>query len=155
MAYRRDGKRVFGAHRGFLRAWESVLPFVDPALDESDIKRIVSVGYSHGAALALFCHEYAWYKREDLRASIEGYGFGAPRTVWGHLPRNLYKRWEGFTVIRNIDDLVTHLPPAAFGFRQVGRLLLIGEKNKYSAIDAHRAENIMAELVRLENKRSE
>jgi len=58
------------------------------------------------------------------------------------------RRWERFTVIRNLDDLVTHMPPAVLGFSHVGELLEIGEKGRYSRVDAHRPENILAELER-------
>jgi hypothetical protein len=57
-------------------------------------------------------------------------------------------RWERFTVIRNIDDIVTHLPPRALGYTHVGHVLEIGEKGTYSRVDAHRPENILAELKR-------
>ena len=88
--------------------------------------------------------------RPDLRDTVAGYGFGAPRVIFGALPPQVAKRWEGFTVIRNIDDIVTHLPPASLGYRHVGELLEIGEKGKYSPTDAHRAENILAELKKID-----
>ena len=56
------------------------------------------------------------------------------------------QRWERFTVIRNVDDIVTHVPPAIWGYSHVGSMIKIGEKGKYSPVDAHRPENIMAEL---------
>ncbi len=149
-AYLREGDTAFYAHRGFLRVWESLLPPVERAVKDPALKGIVTVGYSHGGALAVLCHEYVWYEREDLRESILGYGFGAPRVLWGVYTPAFKKRWERFTVVRNIDDAVTHLPPALLGYTHVGTLLEIGEKNKYSATDAHRAENILAELKRYE-----
>ncbi len=152
-AYSREGHTVFRAHRGFLRVWEAMLPAIAQALEDPNIKNAVTVGYSHGGALAVLCHEYIWYRRRDLRSTLLGYGFGAPRVLWGRLSPMLEARWEGFTVLRNLDDAVTHLPFAALGYRHVGTLLEIGEKNKYSAIDAHRAENILAELKRYEKER--
>ena len=117
-----------------------------------NVRKIVTVGYSHGAALAVLCHEYIWFHRPDLRADAEGYGFGCPRVIWGALTVDLQARWEGFTVVRNLDDLVTHMPPVFLGYRHVGGLLEIGKIGKYSAIDAHRAENILSELIIAEKK---
>ena len=118
------------------------------AIGDPAIEKIVTVGYSHGAALAVLCHEYIWYHRPDLRETIEGYGFGSPRVIWGALTADLQKRWAGFTIIRNLDDLVTHLPPAFLGYVHVGKMLEIGEEGKYSPADAHREENILKELER-------
>ena len=145
-AYKRMGKTVWRAHRGFLKVWKAVEDYVAPLVADAAVQNIVTVGFSHGGALAVLCHEYVWYHRPDLRERIEGYGFGAPRVLWGVYSRDILSRWERFTVVRNIDDIVTHLPPRALGYTHVGRMLEIGEKGRYSPIDAHRPENILAEL---------
>ena len=132
-------------HEGFLRVFNGVLPYIEGIISSKSVRRIITVGYSHGAALSLLCHEYVWYTREDIRENIEGYGFGCPRVVFGHV-ENEWERWKGFCVIRNIGDLITHLPPKALGYRHKGRLIEIGEKGKYSPTDAHRAENYTFEL---------
>ena len=150
-AYCRGKECPFRAHRGFLRVWESAAKALAPALLEPTVKKIVTVGFSHGAALAVLCHEYVWYHRPDLRPVIEGYGFGCPRVLWGRLSLDLRARWARFTVIRNIDDLVTHLPPALLGYTHVGEMLEIGARGRYSRTDAHRPENILAELRAWEN----
>lgn len=144
-AYQR-GDTVWYAHRGFLKVWKTLETYLKEDIMAEDLRKIVTVGYSHGAALAVFCHEYIWYHRPDLRGAVEGFGFGAPRVFWGKLTDGLANRWEGFTVIRNRDDVVTFLPPSFLGYRHVGAMLEIGEKGKYSDIDAHRAENILREL---------
>lgn len=149
-AYARKGDTVFYAHRGFLKVWESLLPHIEGAVHDGSLKSIVTVGYSHGGGLAALCHEYVWHEREDLRESILGYGFGAPRVMWGLLSPSLKKRWAHFTVVRNIDDPVTHLPPAFLGYCHVGGLIEIGEGGKYPSIDAHRPENILTELKKYE-----
>ena len=134
-------------HRGFLRAWKSALPFIAEVLAETSYKKITIVGYSHGAALAVLCHEYIWFRRPDLRAELRGYGFGAPRAVWcvsGCRPLSV--RWENFTVVRNLDDAVTHLPPRLLGYRHMGTMLTIGEKGRYTPLDAHRPESYLASL---------
>ncbi len=133
-------------HKGFLDVWEAIKPRIKDYINDTSIKKIVVTGYSHGAAIAVLCHEYVWSCRPDIREKIEGYGFGCPRVLWGIKNAEIKKRWERFTVIRNIDDIVTHVPPFIFGYFHVGTLLEIGEKGKYSRIDAHREENILKEL---------
>ena len=133
------------AHRGFLRVWKSLLPYIRNIVINTSPEKILVSGYSHGGALAVLCFEYLWLNYPLLRNSLTGYGFGAPRVIWGFLG-NKRHRWDNFTVIRNINDLVTHLPPIFFGYRHVGSLLNIGQKGKYSMIDAHREENILIEL---------
>lgn len=146
-AYKRMGKTVWFAHRGFLRTWKEIEPALAAEIADERVKRLVIAGYSHGGALALLCHEYAWYHRPDLRDTLEGYGFGCPRVFWGIKTKVLASRWERFTIVRNIDDLVTHLPPRALGYAHVGSLLKIGVRGRYSRIDAHRPENISKELL--------
>ncbi len=132
-------------HGGFLRVWRSILPYIDGALLDLSVREIIIVGYSHGAALALLCHEYVWYERPDIRGRIFGCGFGCPRVIYGRVAFEK-ERWEDFYVIRNIDDLVTHLPPRILGYRHVGKLAVIGRIGQYSRIDAHRAENYISAL---------
>jgi len=147
-----DQEKGWFAHRGFLRVWKSVEGYIADAVLDPGVKRIVCVGYSHGAALAVLCHEYVWYHRQDLRDPIEGYGFGCPRVFWGECTPELAERWKNFTVIRNLNDPVTHLPPSFLGFTHVGTMLTIGTRGKYSAFDAHRPENIKKELSLLEKQ---
>ena len=152
--YKRMGKTMWFAHRGFLRTWKEIEPFLATEIADKSIKAITIAGYSHGGALAMLCHEYVWYHRPELRTATEGYGFGAPRVFWGVKTKELKSRWKNFTVIRNIDDLVTHLPPVFLGFSHVGALLKIGKKGKYSSIEAHLSDNILTELQIYENEQN-
>ncbi len=153
IAYKRMGKTIWFAHRGFLREWKTIEPKLACAIADNDVKKIIITGYSHGGALALLCHEYVWSHRPDLRDSIAGYGFGCPRVYWGFKSKEIKSRWENFYIIRNIDDLFTHLPPRIFGFSHVGKLLKIGSRRKYTMLEAHYADNILAELEILEKEK--
>lgn len=145
-AYKRMGKTAWYAHRGFLRVWKSVEERLDEAILSTKASKIVVTGYSHGGALAVLCHEYIWFNRPDLRRSLLGFGFGAPRVIW--LPKSeIAERWQSFTLVRNPDDAVTHLPPEFLGYRHIGNILNISEKGSYSPIDAHRPENILGSLT--------
>ncbi len=152
-AYKRMGRTAWFAHRGFLSAWHELEAILSEKIADKSVRKIILTGYSHGAAIALLCHEYVWFSRPDIRDTLEGYGFGCPRVIWGMPSAEIRRRWENFTVIRNIDDAITYLPPAVLGYTHVGNMLEIGVRGKYSSIDAHRPENISAELEAYKKKR--
>jgi hypothetical protein len=141
----KDMSEAWYCHSGFMRVWRSIIPYVEEIIFDEKFDSATVVGYSHGAALALLCHEYIWFNRPDMRGRISGYGFGCPRVIYGNVGR-AKERWRDFYVIRNLDDLVTHLPPRILGYRHVGKLVSIGKAGKYSPIDAHREQNYLTEL---------
>lgn len=145
VAYR-DMEPQWQCHAGFLKVWKSVRPHVASLIADPTVRRVITVGYSHGAALAVLCHEYVYWSRPDLRETITGIGFGCPRVLYGDLPLDIAARWERFYVIRNGGDLVTHLPPRVLGYTHVGNLITVGDENRYNAIDAHRPESYLKEL---------
>ena len=144
----REMKDLWFVHRGFLRVFKVIEPHIAPLILDESVKKIVVSGYSHGAALALLCHEYCVFHRPDLAEEIAGVGFGCPRVVWGPLGKPLKARFERFTVVRNGKDIVTHVPPWIFGFHHVGKMIRIGEDADYGPIDAHRPENYLSELTK-------
>ena len=88
----KDMKIPYRVHRGFLAAWKEVEDIIIDKITSKDPnkpeefywKHIIVVGYSHGGALAAFCHECVWFHRPDLREEgLEGYGFEAPRIYGG------------------------------------------------------------------------
>lgn len=129
-------------HRGFLKVWKSIEPFIEAAIRSRKIKKIIIVGYSHGAALALLCYEYVKYHRPD--AFVKGFGFGCPRVFWGIVPREVKARFKDFTVVRNGADIVTHVPPVAFGFRHIGNVITVGKTNP---VRDHYPERYIANLT--------
>lgn len=140
-------------HRGFLRVWKTIEPNLAPFIEDRNIKHIVCVGYSHGAAIAVLAYEYCMFHRPDIKDNIEGYGFGCPRVVWGFLKKRVKERLKGFVVVRNGNDLVTHLPPVLFGFRHVGKKLKIGEGKRYGLIGAHYPDKYVEALMDCNFKR--
>ncbi len=137
------------AHGGFVAVWESILTHLELHIADPSVRRIVIVGYSHGAALAVLCHEYVWQRRPDLRSHMFGVGFGCPRVLYGCPSPPYALRWEAFWVVRCGRDAVTHLPPRAAGFCHVGNLLTLEPTSSLSPIDAHRPEAYLAALERL------
>lgn len=141
----RDMPNRWYAHRGFLKVWKVIEDKLAPFIKDQQIRKILIAGYSHGAALALFCHEYCKFNRRDIGENIYGYGFGCPRVAFGFLRKSVKERFNGFFVIRNKKDIVTHVPPALFFYRHVGKLVTVG-KGKWNCIDAHRPENYIESL---------
>lgn len=139
-------KDKWRAHRGFLKVWKIIEPHLQAEILDPTVNKIVIGGYSHGAAIALLCHEYCKFNRHDISKNIEGYGFGCPRVVWGFMRKAVKKRFEGFTVIRNGKDIVTHVPPAIFGYRHVGNVLKIGLNEGYLPIMSHHWRFYLKEL---------
>ena len=122
--YRRM-KNLWFCHRGFLKVWKSIEPYIVQEINDPSIKEIDIIGYSHGGAVAQLCYEYVKFNRPDV--SVTGVGFGAPRVLWGFACKTVKARFEGFKVVRNGKDLITHLPPLLFGFRHICEVVKVGE----------------------------
>ena len=139
----RDMEDKWYCHRGFLKAWKHIEPYIKDEIMDPTVKKVMIVGFSQGAAVATFAYEYVWFNRPDLRDSLEGYGFGCPRVFWGRLKDSLAERWSNFHPIINKHDIVTHLPPKYFGFRHVGDPIYVDSKTKGWKfwLDAHSWSN--------------
>lgn len=111
-------------HRGFLKVWKSIEPYLVDYIKDISIEEIEIIGYSHGGAIAQLCYEYVKFNRPDVE--VTGYGFGSPRVLWGFVKKSVKRRFEDFVVVRNGNDIVTHLPPVVFGFRHVCNVLKVG-----------------------------
>ena len=142
---------IWFCHRGFLKVWRAMRDEVETNVimeleAQPYIKNIVCIGYSHGGAIALLATEDMEYLFGDT-LKVTGYGFGAPRVVWGIVPKDVKNRLQHFYVVRNIPDLVTHVPPAFFGFRHIVKPIKIGKKRKYTPIKAHYPTAYETELI--------
>lgn len=145
----RDMSPKWYCHRGFLRVWKAMRDEIEEKVaemfSESHIARIICIGYSHGAALSVLATEDMTYLYGD-KCEVFGYGFGVPRVLWGIVPKEVKERLKSFKSVRNIPDIVTHVPPAIMGYKHAGTLVRIGEVRKYSPIKAHYAEAYIEEL---------
>lgn len=135
-----DEPNAFCCHRGFLKVWESILPYIEKELSDKSIEKIIIIGYSHGGAIAALCHEYLYTERSDIQNNIFSYGFGAPRVYYGVKVLD-YERWKNYTVVRNGNDLVTYLPPKFLFYRDLGTIIEIGKEFSFSPIEAHKRES--------------
>lgn len=149
-AYQNGNERWF-VHRGFLAVWKSVRDEIEEKvaarISRGHLQSIVCVGYSHGAALCGLATEDMQFLWGD-RLLVCGYGFGCPRFAWGLLPHTVKARFDRFTVVRNLPDAVTYLPPTTLGYTHVGHMHTIGQRRKYSPIDAHRPQAYLTELAK-------
>ena len=146
--YKRMRDKWF-CHRGFLKVWKAMRDEIENRVAETlerntDISNITIVGYSHGGAMALFATEDMTYLYGD-KFNVSGYGFGAPRVLWGYVPKAVRERISAFVTVRNVPDIVTHLPPKVFGYRDIN-IEEIGEKGKYKPIKAHYSSAYIEEL---------
>ena len=148
----KNGDDKWRVHRGFLRVWKAMRDDierkVDEILAEKKIQKIMCVGYSHGAAISLLATEDMVYLHGD-KYTVNGYGFGCPRCVWGKLPAAVAERVGHFKAICHKQDIVTHLPPVVFGFRHPN-ILRFKTQKKLNCVDAHRPENYFETLERVD-----
>jgi hypothetical protein len=119
--YRNMGD-VWYTHRGFANCWKLARDqIVQEVLDTLGNKRLVILGYSHGAAIALLAHEYFVYNGY----SPETYCFGCPRVLW--IPnKRILSRFTNVHLISRRGDLVTKVPFAWMGFRHPVKQTLFG-----------------------------
>ncbi len=134
-------------HRGFLKVWKSVMPYVEAALEKSEYSSAVIVGYSHGAALSALCFEYVWYNYPEKRDALYGFSFGCPRIFFGNKNHTfLEERFAKFVNIINSGDIVTKIPPAFLGYKHLGKLIHIGNSRNVLSVNAHKPDSYMNSL---------
>ncbi len=111
------------AHAGFVTAWklakDKIVEDVEANLGN---KKLIIMGYSHGASLSILAHEYFWFHNLNPLT----FAFAPARVIW--LPfKSLKKRFKDLYVIRNKGDIVTHSPPNLFGYFHVGTIKTYGK----------------------------
>ena len=131
--------KMFKVHKGFYQAYSEARNLLLDKIYEKDENgnfkwlKIIIVGYSHGGALCQIFLEDAIYHRPDITDSIMGYAFETPRCL--KVKKQYRHFWKNLIVIRNNNDLITHLPPAIFGYHHLGRMIKIHGDTKL--VDNH------------------
>lgn len=148
----KDMEIPYKVHSGFLKCWKSIEDVVIAKIKPIMYKQIIIMGYSHGAALAMLCHECVWYHRPDLRSTSFTIAIDGPRVYAGFkVKKELKERWERFYLIRTGSDVVTHVPPKLFGYTHVGTVIELGKKNIFRFIKDHYPDVIMNAIKEREN----
>jgi len=120
----RDMEAKWYAHRGFATAWKLARDQITKdVISMLGNKKLVILGYSHGAALAMLAHE--WFVFNGY--APEAYCFGCPRVLW--LPsKKIKQRFTNVHIIRRRGDLVTHVPFAFMGYRFPVKIKSVGKR---------------------------
>ena len=115
-------------HAGFRLKWRAIKDRVHKVIEDNlnKIGRIVFVGHSQGGALAILAHEYAGFIFPQC--PLETKTFGAPRAVFFWNFRKVKNRFEGIINYRAYMDIVPRLPPKIFGYKDTGKIVILGEK---------------------------
>jgi len=130
------------AHGGIVRLWKAARKqIIAEVLMLLDDRKLVILGYSHGAMLTVMAHEQ--FKRY-MGLNVESFAFAPARVLW--CPNKDVRSWfEGLTVVMCRGDIVTHLPPALMGYRHVGKVIKLG-KDRLIGVKAHLASYIVEVL---------
>ena len=125
------------AHSGFVRAWKAAR---DQILSDIKTDKVYIAGYSYGAAIAVLAHEDLVFRGLCPRS----FAFGGPRVLW--LPRSAIRdRFQDLTRYSVQVDIVTLVPPWAWGYRHVGSLDKLGPW-RLPCVEAHKQETYKAWL---------
>lgn len=120
-----NGKSKIRVHTGFLKAYkcDEVRKTIWEFVDES-INKVVLVGHSYGAALAVLCAVDLQYNfgGRDYEVAL----FGCPRVGNKAFVKSYNERIFKTLRIENGNDIVTKVPFRIMGYRHVGTKIHIG-----------------------------
>jgi len=118
-------KHLWLVHAGFAKAWKLARDQIAKDVKDSiGNRKLVIMGFSHGAALAVLAHEYFDYEHY----APETHAFGCPRVVWGFPHSDVLYRFCNLHLYQARGDIVTHVPFALMGYRHVGEVRKFGPR---------------------------
>lgn len=114
-------------HSGFINRYKTpqirqhILSYIT-----KDIKKVIVLGHSYGAALATLCAVDIQYNHpsKDIEVAL----FGAPRVGNKAFQKSFDKRVYKTLRVENGNDIVTKVPLKWMGFRHVGVPIAVGKK---------------------------
>lgn len=122
--YQKQPQRWY-THRGFARAWKLAKDqIVSEVIAVLKSRKLIIIGYSHGADITILAHEYFWFNDYDPNSSV----FGPARLCW--LPSKAIRgRFSKLNCYMTYGDIVTHVPFWVLGYRHVGRINKVGRRH--------------------------
>ncbi len=156
------------AHGGFYKLWadirSSVITSVNSFLAKNpSVKTVYPIGHSLGAAVAIiagldFANVYA--DRSSIKVKVVGWGvprvgdgsFAAKFRSFPSLSVLRYRQWRKFLLFKQ-QDPVSLIPPAGWGFSQVGTEFPITCKTCKSWIKVHSIFEYQATFDRLQRSK--
>ena len=136
-------------HGGFLESFLYLEEILLSAIDAFSPAAVVSVGYSHGGALATLFHECIFVRRPDLGPKTQTIVYGCPRVFAEPISESVHRRFGRLIRVENEGDPVTALPPRALRFSHVGRVIAVRDEEKKGLFDAHRAQSYQRAIALL------
>jgi predicted lipase len=118
-----QGSNIY-AHEGFSQQYLACRNEVLDSAYQNDIKKIFVAGYSLGGALTQLCIEdIVWHFKD--KKEIYGVSYEGPRAFKANFMVKTTVK-DFITLVKCRADIVTHVPPAIFGFRFYGKKVNIG-----------------------------
>jgi predicted lipase len=124
--------KIGKVHKGFFKYYENVrremLQSLKKFVEKSPQGKIFCTGHSLGASILLLALDIS-SKYPDLHLQV--YTFGGPRIGDCQFKNSVLNRFPKlqFTRIVNCLDAVPHLPPWIFGYKHLGKNLIVGQSH--------------------------
>ncbi|KAN0063358.1 hypothetical protein ACQY0O_004524 [Thecaphora frezii] len=130
-------------HSGFQDTWtktaDTILALVKSALSKFNETRVVTVGHSLGAAIALL--DALYLQKQLPSATVTSTTFGLPRVGNPAFANAVDAKLPGFVHVVNGRDPVPHLPTGDMGFQHPSGEIWINPANSLTALSCPGQEN--------------
>lgn len=124
-------RRRKNVHRGFLRDFEEIYPFVQRIVTDINTDKLLCVGHSYGGALS--CLTALEFATSNTHSNIELITFGQPRVGNEEWCLKMNKYIPNYTRYVNKYDIVAKVP-LGFGYKHSGNEVKFA-RGKHSMTD--------------------
>lgn len=134
----------FYTHTGFTVSFKAIEEDLKKRLEEfitnNEVENIYCYGWSLGGALVQLIHESLVYRyniKEDRNIQILSFASGSPRVFYYAFKYNPFKALDWFRLslrfkkcflLKDVNDIITRVPPVIFGARHVIQEVRLGGK---------------------------
>ncbi len=116
-------------HIGFYKSYLYIRDLVHLYIKSNNVKSLIVMGQSHGAAVTVLASLDIKYNFEDI--DIAAVLTGCPRAGNDEFAKSYEKRIDHVYRFKYGCDLITKLPPKFFGFADVGPEMHVGPKDTF------------------------